>query len=132
MMQKFRTIACLVVIATVKMLGIVAAVLIIGALFALAGAVLLLNAGGAADMLKKRVTSRYLGSLAPGFANSPAGFAVYARLLSAIGAIFLGIAIADRFVLVGLAVLVLGAVTFVVLSVIAVRGEIATYRALKR
>ena len=114
------------------MLGIVAVVLVIGVLFALAGAVLLLNMGGAADLVKKHVTSRDLGSLAPGYANSPAGFAVYARLLSAIGAIFLGIAIADRFALAGLAVLVLGVAAFVILSVIAIRGEVRTYRALKR
>ena len=120
------------VIATVRMLGIVAAVLVIGVLFALAGAILLLNMGGAADLVKKHVTSKDLGSLAPGYANSPAGFAVYARLLSAIGVIFLGVAIADRFALAGLIVLVAGVVAFVVLSVIAVRGEIATYRTLKR
>jgi hypothetical protein len=114
------------------MLGIVAVLLVIGAFFALAGAVLLLNAGGAADLVKRYVTSRYVGSLAPGYANSSAGFAVYSRLLTSIGAIFLGIAIADRFALAGLAVLVVGAVAFLALSVIAVRGEIATYRALKR
>jgi hypothetical protein len=114
------------------MLGIVAVLLVVGALFALAGAVLLLNAGGSADLVKRNVTSRYLGSLAPGFANSPAGFAVYARLLTSIGAIFLGIAIADRFALAGLAVLVLGVAAFIILSVIAVRGELRTYRALKR
>jgi len=114
------------------MLGIVAVVLVIGVLFALAGAVLLLNTGGAADLVKRHVTSRDLGSLAPGYANSPAGFAVYARLLSAIGAIFLGIAIADRFALAGLIVLVLGVAAFVILSVFAIRGEVRTYRALKR
>ena len=114
------------------MLGVVAVLLVVGVLFGLAGAVLLLNAGGAADVVKRRVTSRYLGSLAPGYANSATGFAVYARLLSSVGAIFLGIAVADRFALIGLALLVLGAVAFVALSVIAVRGEIGTYRALKR
>ena len=114
------------------MLGIVTVLLVVGAFFALAGAVLLLNAGGAADLVKRHVTSRNLGSLAPGFANSPAGFAVYARLLTSIGAIFLGIAIADRFALAGLAVLIAAAGAFVFLSVIAVRGEIATYRTLKR
>ena len=76
--------------------------------------------------------SYQIGSLAPGYANSVAGFAVYARLLSSVGAIFLGIAVADRFALTGLALLLVGAVAFVALSVIAVRGEIATYRALKR
>jgi hypothetical protein len=114
------------------MLGIVAVLLVVGAMFALIGALLLVNGGGAADFVKRNVTSRYVGSLAPGFANSPAGFAVYARLLTAIGAVFVGIAIADRFVFVGLGVIAIAAVVFVVLSVIAIRGELSTYRALKR
>ena len=108
------------------MLGVVAVLLVVGVVFALAGAVLLLNVGGAADAVKRHVTSKNLGSLAPGYANSAAGFAVYARLLSSIGTIFVGIVIADRFALTGLAVLVVGALAFLTLSVIAIRGEIAT------
>ena len=41
MMQKFRTKACFVVTATVKMLGVVNAVLVIGALISVAGVILL-------------------------------------------------------------------------------------------
>jgi len=114
------------------MLGIVAVLLVVGAIFALVGALLLLNGGGAADFVKRNVTSRYVGSLAPGFANSDAGVAVYARLLTSIGAVFVGIAIADRFVLIGLGVIALGLIAFAALSVLAIRGELATYRALKR
>jgi hypothetical protein len=114
------------------MLGIVVVLLLVGAIFALVGALLLLNGGGAADFVKRNVTSRYAGSLAPGFANSPAGFAVYARLLTAIGAVFVGIAIADRFALIGLVVIALGLLAFAALSVLAIKGELATYRALKR
>ena len=114
------------------MLGVVALLLVLGAAFALAGAALLLNAGGAADFVMRRVTSRYVGSLAPGYANTRDGFAVYARLLSSIGVVFLGVAVADRFVIVGLPVLLVGLVALVVLSVIAIRGEMRVYRGLKR
>jgi hypothetical protein len=114
------------------MLGIVALLLAVGAVFALAGAALLLNAGGAADFVMRHVTSRYVGSLAPGYANTRDGFAVYARLLSSIGVVFLGVAVADRFVLVGLGLLLVGLAAFVVLSVIAIRGEMSVYRGLKR
>ena len=114
------------------MLGIVGVLLVVGAVFALVGALLLVNGGGAADFVKRNVTSRYVGSLAPGFANSDAGFAVYARLLSSIGAVFVGVAIAARFAVFGVAVIGVGLVAFAVLSVLAIRGEIATYRGLKR
>lgn len=114
------------------MLGIVALLLVIGAVFALAGAVLLLDAGGAADFVHRHVTSKRLGSLAPGYADTREGFAVYARLLSAIGIVFLGVAIADRFVLFGVVVLLVGLVAFLALSVVAVRGEMKIYRGLKR
>jgi hypothetical protein len=132
MMQKFRTSACLIVTATVKMLGVVAFVLVIGAVIALAGAALLFNAGGAADFVMRNVTRRNLGTLAPGFAASPEGFRVYARMVAAIGVFFLGIAVAERYALLGVGMLAGSLIVFVFLSVIAIRGEIATYRALKR
>ena len=114
------------------MLGIVAIVLAIGVVLCLAGAMLLLDAWGCAGYVMRHVTSRHLGSLPPGYANSPRGFAVYARLITSIGVVFLGVAIAGRFVFVGAAVLLVGVLAFVALSVIAIRGEAETYRALKR
>jgi len=114
------------------MLGIVAVVLGIGTLLCLTGAVLLLDAFGAGAFVMRHVTSRNLGTLAPGYANTPGGFAVYARLITAIGVVFLGVAIADRFAVVGLVVMVLGVLAFAALSVIAIRGEAETYRDLKR
>ena len=132
MMQKFRTSACLVVTATVKMLGVVTLVLVIGALIALAGAALIFNAGGAADFVMRNVTRRNLGTLAPGFAASPEGFRVYARMIAAIGVFFLGVAVAERYALVGVGMVAASLIVFGFLSVVAIRGEVATYRALKR
>src|SRR6266508_2221314 len=95
MMQKFRTRACLVVTATVRMLGIVSATLVIGGLIAVVGVVLLLNLLGAGDFVMRTVTSRYLGSLPPGFAASKSGFRVYAALVIAIGLLFAGFGVAE-------------------------------------
>ena len=118
--------------ATVKMLGIVSATLVIGAGIALLGAVFLVNLFGAGDLVMRGVTSRYLGSLPPGYAASKRGFRVYAALIVAIGLLFAGFGIAESTVALGTLFFATGAVAFVVLSVVVVRGEIATYRALKR
>jgi hypothetical protein len=107
-------------------------VLAIGVALCLAGFVLLLNVGGAADMVMKRVTSQSLGELAPGYAATRRGFNVYATLITAIGVFALGLAIAGSFVSVGTSLMVLGGITFAGASVIAIAGEIETYRGLKR
>jgi hypothetical protein len=114
------------------MLGIVAVVLVIGALLCVAGALLLIDGFGAGSFVMRHLTSRNLGSLAPGYANTPHGFAVYARMITAIGVVFLGVAIAGRFPFVGLAVLGVGVVAFAALSVMALRGEVRVYRRVKR
>lgn len=106
--------------------------LAIGLLLCLAGLVLLLNLFGAAEMVIRRVTSRSLGELAPGFAASRRGFRAYATLVLAIGTLCLGLAATDRFLPLAAALLVLGALTFGVASVIAIAGEVETYRRLKR
>ena len=105
--------------------------LIIGVVLALAGAVLLLNVGGAAETVIRRVTSRSLGELAPGFAATRAGFNVYATLVLAVGACAAGLGIAGGSALLGAGLLVAGAITFVVASVVAVVGEVRTYRSLR-
>ena len=132
MMQKFRTNCCFVVTATVRMLGIVSATLVIGALIALLGVVLAVNLLGAGDFVMRNVTMRYLGSLPPGFAGSKGGFRVYAALVVAIGLLFAGFGIAETSVDMGIVVFAIGAVAFVVLSVVAIRGEVVTARAPKR
>jgi hypothetical protein len=113
-------------------IGDVTLVLAIGVLLVVVGLVLLVNLFGAADLVIRRVTSRSLGELAPGFAASPRGFKTYAALILAIGVLCVGLAMTDRFLPLGAALLVLGAMTFGIASVIAIAGEVETYRALKR
>jgi hypothetical protein len=110
----------------------VSLVLAIGVLLVVAGLVLLLNMFGAADLVIRRVTSRSLGELAPGFAASRRGFRIYATLVLAIGTLSVGLAMTARFLPLGAALLVLGAMTFGIASVIAIAGEVETYRDLKR
>jgi hypothetical protein len=109
----------------------VAVVLVVGLLICLTGVVLLFDVFGAGDFVIRKVTSRYLGSLPPGFAASKRGFCVYASLVLAIGVLFLGFALAAWIVLLGFALLVFGALAFIATSVIAIRGEAETARRLR-
>jgi hypothetical protein len=97
-----------------------------------AGIVLLVNLGGAADLVMKRVTSQPLGELAPGFAATRRGFNTYAALVLAIGIFADGLGIISWDVPIGTSLIVLGGITFAGASVIAIAGEVETYRALKR
>ncbi|HVC78755.1 MAG TPA: hypothetical protein VND96_19775 [Candidatus Micrarchaeaceae archaeon] len=106
--------------------------LVVGLLISLAGIALLSNVSGVGDFVIRRVTSRSLGELAPGYAASPGGFKVYAALILAVGVAVTGLEITDRSALVGLILLVLGIAAFVIASAIAIAGEVRTYRALKR
>jgi hypothetical protein len=106
--------------------------LAIGVLLSLMGVALLFNVGGAGDLVIRRVTSRSLGELAPGYAASRGGFKVYAMLVLAVGVAVTGLEIADRSALVGFGLLVLGIAVFVVASAIAIVGEVRIYRTLKR
>jgi hypothetical protein len=110
------------------MLGIVAVVLGIGVVLALAGAVLLLNLFGAGDYVMRRVTSRYLGSLPPGFAASKRGFRIYSLLVLAIGVVFLGVGLTFAVVLLGAGLIVVGAIGFGMASLAAIAGEVETAR----
>jgi hypothetical protein len=107
-------------------------VLAIGVILSVAGLALLLNLGGAADVVMRRVTSQPLGELAPGFAASRRGFQTYVALVIAIGVFAIGLGVAGSSALIGAGVMVLGGIAFVVASVIAIAGEVTTYRALKR
>jgi hypothetical protein len=107
-------------------------VLAMGLALVVVGLVLLLNLFGAADVVMRRVTSRALGELAPGFAASRRGFRTYATLVISVGVLCVGLAMTARFVPFGGALLVVGALTFGIASVIAIAGEVETYRALKR
>jgi hypothetical protein len=110
----------------------VGVVLVIGVLLVAAGLILLLNLFGAGDLVIRRVTSRSLGELAPGFAASRRGFRTYAALVLAVGILCVGLAMTTRFLPLAAGLLVLGAMTFGIASVIAIAGEVETYRALKR
>jgi len=110
------------------MLGIVSATLIIGGLIVLIGLVLVLNLVGAGAFVMRKVTSRYLGSLPPGYAASQAGFRVYALLVIAIGLLFAGFGAAETSVALGIVLFAIGVLGFVVLSVLAIRGEMETIR----
>jgi len=110
----------------------VAAVLVLGVLLVVAGLVLLLNLFGAGDQVIQRVTSRSLGELAPGFAASARGFKTYALLIFSVGVVCAAVGTAGWSTLLTAVLGILGTVVFIVASVIAITGEVATYRALKR
>jgi hypothetical protein len=108
------------------------AALVLGILLVLAGQILHANLAGSADFVIKNLTSRSLGSLAPGYAASSTGFKAYVHLLTAIGMALVGLGILDWGGNFGEILVVVGIVYFVIFSVVAVAGEVRTYRALKR
>ena len=103
-------------------------VLVIGVLLAVLGIVLLLNLLSAADYVIRKVTSRYLGSLPPGFAASRRGFRIYATLLLAVGIVCIGLGLIERLLPLAAGLLVFGAVIFGIASVVAITGEVQTAR----
>ena len=74
----------------------------------------------------RRVTSQPLGSLPPGYAATKKGYANYAVLVGVLGLITFGIGSVDVWLIIGS----IGA--FVILSVTAIAGEVATVRKVKR
>src|SRR5438132_9698984 len=106
----------------------VAVVLAIGVAISVAGLVLLLNLFGAGDYAIRRVTSRYLGTLPPGFAGSKRGFRIYAVLVLAVGVLCLGLAATAWLLPLGAGLLVVGAIMFGVGSMVAIAGEVETAR----
>lgn len=107
-------------------------VLAIGVLLSMVGFVLLLNVFAAGDYVIKHLTSRSLGSLAPGFAATHRGLKTYATLLLAVGIVCLGLGGVTSSVLVAAALIVIGALAFGVASMVAIAGEVETYRALQK
>lgn len=114
------------------MLGIVNVVIVLGALVSLIGAVLLANFIGTGDYVIRHLTSRNLGTLPPGYAASKRGFQVYALVVLAVGLFFLGVGLAASAVTSGAALIGIGLVAFAFGSVLAIRGEVRTYREPKR
>jgi hypothetical protein len=100
----------------------------IGVLLCGTGIVLLVNLFGAGEYVIRKVTSRYLGNLPPGFAASRRGFRIYATLVLAVGLVCLGLGLIERVLPAAAGLIVLGAVIFGVASVVAIAGEIETAR----
>jgi hypothetical protein len=105
-------------------------VVALGLVLVAVGTVLLVNLYGSADAVIRKVTSRNLGELAPGYAASPRGFRVYATLILALGVAVAGLGISPGVPVAGAVAIVLGVVVFAIASVVAISGEVRTYRAL--
>ena len=82
--------------------------------------------------LVARVTSRSLGSLAPGYAATPKGVTVYTYLVTSLGMVLVGIGAAQWSAVFGGFLAVCGILAFVVFSIVAIVGEVRVFRALKR
>ena len=104
----------------------------IGLLLIAVGVVLLLDLGGAARFVIRRLTSRSLGELDPGYAASRNGFRLYAALVLCVGVIAAGLAISPGAPLPGAAGTVVGMVGFLIASGMVLVGEIRTYRGLPK
>ncbi|HEY6876012.1 MAG TPA: hypothetical protein VI384_06610 [Candidatus Dormibacteraeota bacterium] len=78
------------------------------------------------DYVTRHVTSKSLGSLAPGFAATRSGYFIYTGLVTDIGLILIALHFSNAWLL--LAAIVL----FVVESIAAIAGEVVVYRGLKR
>ncbi|HET7418928.1 MAG TPA: hypothetical protein VFL27_00950 [Candidatus Dormibacteraeota bacterium] len=105
-----------------------ALVLAIGIVLAVVGLVLLFDLFGAGDYVIRTVTSKYLGSLPPGFAASRRGFQVYATLLIAVGIVCIGLGLTAKVLPIGAGLIVIGALIFGIASVVAISGEVETAR----
>jgi hypothetical protein len=99
----------------------------------LGAALLLISLGLAvgAKQVINRVTSRSLGTLAPGYAATQWGYMVYVGLVQSIGLAMLGLGL-SAYRPSTILLFWIGSGEFVGLSIAAILGEVTTYRALKR
>jgi hypothetical protein len=104
--------------------------LVIGLVLIFAG--IFMDSHPAHEWLIQRITSRSLGTLAPGYAASDRGLMTYTGLVRAFGVIVVSLWIMSWSIEFGGILLVLGVGGFLYLSFRAIRGEVRTYRALKR
>ena len=86
----------------------------------------------ASEFLIKNLTSRSLGTLAPGYAASRSGLRTYSNVIASFGILVIGLGATDWAGTTGAFVAVVGFVMFVAFSAVAIAGEVRTYRALKR
>jgi len=91
-----------------------------------------MDARPAREWLIRSVTSRSLGALAPGYAASDRGIRTYAAIVRSFGLIVVSLWILGLSVEIGGVLLLAGTGAFVIFSVKAIRGEVTTYRDLKR
>jgi len=120
-MQKFRT--SLLSAGTVQIVGrSQVTLLVLGLALVISSFALMLGR----DFVIRRVTSRPLGSLPPGYAATPRGYLAYSFLVLDLGLILLAINFENPW-------LILGAIAlFVIASITVILGEVVTYRKLKR
>jgi hypothetical protein len=102
----------------------------LGLVILLAGGILYTNV--AANFLIKNLTSRSLGTLAPGYAASRSGIRTYSNVIASFGILVIGLGATEWAGSVGAFVAVVGFVMFVAFSAVVIAGEVRTYRALKR
>ena len=111
------------------MLGNMAPVLALGLAIGVAGIVM--DAPAVRLFVMRQVTSRPLGSLAPGYAATVRGYHVYSGLVRAFGLVLVGVWLA-ALIPWGALIAVIGVAFFAYNSVKAIRGEVQAYRSLKR
>jgi len=78
------------------------------------------------ETVTRRVTSRSLGSLAPGYAATRIGYLIYAGLIADFGILLIAINYSR------VTLIVAAVAAFVIGSIVGIVGEVTTYRALKR
>jgi hypothetical protein len=104
----------------------------IGSVLILVMLVLAFDIAGAQKAVIKNLTSKSLGTLAPGFAASRIGITLYACLLGSFGLFLSGLGVAQSDARLGGYAAIAGLGCFALLSLAAIVGEVNTYRALKR
>jgi hypothetical protein len=105
-------------------------VMALGLIILVAGGILYTKVAG--DFVIKNLTSRSLGTLAPGYAASRGGIRTYSNLIASFGILVIGLGATDWAGTTGAFVAVVGFLMFVAFSAAAIAGEVRTYRALKR
>ena len=99
-----------------------AALVVIGTLLFIASAALL----AWQDAVTRHVTSRSLGSLAPGYAATRVGYRAYVGLVGDVGVLAVSIGISSVWLIVASIAL------FIFGTLIVIYGEVVVYRGLKR
>jgi hypothetical protein len=101
----------------------------LGLLILVAAGILYTNV--AANFLIRHLTSRSLGTLAPGYAASRAGIRTYSNVIASFGIVVIGLGATGWAGTTSAFVAVVGLIMFVAFSAVAIAGEVRTYRALK-